>query len=68
VTGSEHVLEIGARTSALRSADGRIRRLNVPAPLTVPATGTLQLGFKHFLPGANSGSFEVTVWEVRPTP
>jgi hypothetical protein len=67
VKGSTRVLEVGARTAPLPASNGRIRRQHAPAPLTMPATGTLELGFKHFTAGANTGAFEVKIWPVNQT-
>jgi hypothetical protein len=67
VKGNDRVVEVGARTSPLPASTGRIRRQHAPAPLTMPATGTLELGFKHFTPGANTGAFEVKIWPVTQT-
>jgi len=67
VKGSDRVLEVGARTAPLPAANGRIRRQHAPAPLTMPASGTLELGFKHFTAGANTGAFEVKIWPVNQT-
>jgi len=67
IKGSNRVLEVGARTTPLPASSGRIRRQHTPAPLTMPATGTLELGFKHFTAGANTGGFEVKIWPVNQT-
>jgi hypothetical protein len=65
VSTSSKTFEIGARTQPFPDKNPRSRVTHPPPPIRMPATGTLVLGFKDYTPGANAGSFEVTVQRTR---
>jgi len=62
--------DVGARTSLLYPPKhARLPRQPYSLPaVQMPRDGMLFLGFKDFVPGANSGTFEVTIRATAPAP
>jgi hypothetical protein len=65
VGGTSKTFDIGSRTSPLHDRNLRSQATYSPSALVMPDEGMLQLGFKHFQPGANRGRFEVTIQRAR---
>jgi hypothetical protein len=63
VGSNGHPFDLGARTTALQPPKHARppKAPYVPPPVTMPADGSLFLGFKQFMDGANTGRFDVTI-------
>jgi hypothetical protein len=54
--------DIGARTQMFLSKGSLRHHLYyAPPPIRMPANGHLELGFKDFMQGANTGEFDITI-------
>jgi len=65
VSSSPTIFDIGARMDPMPSPNLRSKTMHPPPPIRIPADGVLELGFKRYSAGANTGSFEVTIRHAR---
>lgn len=67
VGAAGHPFDVGARTTLFPDQHARPPHHPHPAPpIVISEEGTLYLGFKGFVAGANTGAFEVTIERAVP--